>query len=564
MAVDRIAQAHYRRQVALARRAANEVLRLWGNVDRAAIAASWRAVAQAALIVVAGAQTIAAAEADGYAAEAVDALGLADTRDGDVDATAFAGVASDGRDLASLLYQPAITALAAIAQGVDVDRAMTAGAVELDMIVRTQVADAGRVADGVAIVVRPAVDGYVRVLSLPSCDRCIILAGRIYEWNDGFARHPRCDCRHVPVSDGDAEGILTDPQAVFASLSEAEQDRVFTKAGAQAIREGADMARVVNARRGMYEAGGRMFTTEATTRRGTGRAVRLMPEQIYREADGDRGEAVRLLRAHGYLTGAAPARQAGSTQAQRPQPAAARPEPERQKTLAEHLASGVASREPLAGGQNNAGIDLVTFGDGTRAVKKTAKTVEGVPARTQQDAEELAAGVLRALGLRSPEVHRASARVVYMEYLDGQVAASLPHDVTSRVAGGHYDTDDGRILGLADLLMENYDRNSGNWLVGKDGRLQGIDHGFAFATMKDPARFPANIYGFFEDHYRSADGFRWADNDLSPVDIVSVRDRLLALRPEFQRLGHTDWHDNMLARLDVIGRHAKGTRRRLP
>lgn len=66
------------------------------------------------------------------------------------------------------------------------------------------------------------------------------------------------------------------------------------------------MARVVNARRGMYTAGGQQLTTEATTRRGIGRRVRLMPEEIYRIAGDDRAGAVHLLRAHGYLTGPVP------------------------------------------------------------------------------------------------------------------------------------------------------------------------------------------------------------------------------------------------------------------
>lgn len=108
-------------------------------------------------------------------------------------------------------------------------------------------------------------------------------------------------------------------------MDAAEQDRVFGKAGAEAIRDGADMAKVVNARRGMTTASvyGRevLITTEGTTVRGDfGRArrdgpliqrpgqrvrstarVRLMPEQIYLEAAGDRDEAVRLLRRFGYI-----------------------------------------------------------------------------------------------------------------------------------------------------------------------------------------------------------------------------------------------------------------------
>lgn len=35
--------------------------------------------------------------------------------------------------------------------------------------------------------------GYVRMLTPPSsCDRCVILAGRWYRWNQGFERHPMC------------------------------------------------------------------------------------------------------------------------------------------------------------------------------------------------------------------------------------------------------------------------------------------------------------------------------------------------------------------------------------
>lgn len=85
-------------------------------------------------------------------------------------------------------------------------------------------------------------------------------------------------------------------------MDAAERRRVFGPAGADAIAEGADIARVVNARRGMYTAAGRKLTREATTARGTGRRVRLMPEQIYAEAGGNRDEAIRLLKLHGFLT----------------------------------------------------------------------------------------------------------------------------------------------------------------------------------------------------------------------------------------------------------------------
>lgn len=94
------------------------------------------------------------------------------------------------------------------------------------------------------------------------------------------------------------------------------------------------MSQVVNARRGMYTAGGRSLTRTSTTRFGTapGRQ-RLMPEQIYEQA-GSRDQAVDLLRRNGYLrntprpaarvTPAWPSPTARSTPRRRP-PAKARP-----------------------------------------------------------------------------------------------------------------------------------------------------------------------------------------------------------------------------------------------
>lgn len=110
-----------------------------------------------------------------------------------------------------------------------------------------------------------------------------------------------CDCVHVPTAEDTADDLRTDPRAYFDSLTPADQDRYFSKANAQAIRDGADMNQIVNAtgRSSGMTVAGRQYTTEATTRRGTGR-VRLTPETIYTAA-ANREDAVRLLRVHGYL-----------------------------------------------------------------------------------------------------------------------------------------------------------------------------------------------------------------------------------------------------------------------
>lgn len=297
--------AHYEERARLAKATAAAGVALWTDVDREDIAGSWASKLPRALAITQGAQLVAASKANEYTTAALESQGVDVPAMGDVNPRAFTGVASDGRPLESLLYAPVGSTLTALSRGATLPRAMATGLATLDMIMRTQVEDAGRTADGAAIAARPTV-GYVRVLSPPSCSRCAVLAGRYYRWNTGFRRHPRCDCLHVPAKGEKAakdEGLVTSPKDYFESLSRAQQDRVFTRAGAEAIRDGADISQVINARRGMSTAG---LTTEGMSRRGFARSrlgvgtPRLMPETIYRQAK-SREEAVGLLRLHGYI-----------------------------------------------------------------------------------------------------------------------------------------------------------------------------------------------------------------------------------------------------------------------
>jgi hypothetical protein len=334
MSAESVALDHYRERSGLTSAISRLVAQIWQRIDPANLDASWARHAPRLLVGVTGAQLAAARTADDYADAELTEQDVDASSPLRVNANALAGIASDGRPLDSLLYSAVTTVKAALASGATLERAMAGGLANLDMIARTQVADAGRAADGVAITARPQVTGYVRMLVGKSCSRCVILAGRRYEWNRGFSRHPRCDCIHVPAAES-LDSVVTNPRTYFDSLTEAEQDLAFTKAGAQAIRDGADLARVVNARRGMYEAGGNLLTTEAITERGTGRRVRLMPEQIYREAGDDRDEAIRLLRAHGYLT-------TRRTRSPAPQPA-----PPAAPTFAERIASATTGAKVL-------------------------------------------------------------------------------------------------------------------------------------------------------------------------------------------------------------------------
>jgi len=158
---------------------------------------------------------------------------------------------------------------------------------QFDRLVESLVQDAGRAAEQVAVGVREDV-GWVRHLNLPSCDRCVPLAGRVYRYSDGFKRHPGCDCTMTAVKAGDTT-YVEDP----AELVRQGQVTGLSKADQRAILDGADFGQVVNLKRksaGLLEAG------QALTRGG-----RPTPAGIYRMAS-SQDEAVSLLRRFRYVT----------------------------------------------------------------------------------------------------------------------------------------------------------------------------------------------------------------------------------------------------------------------
>ncbi|MET9479872.1 hypothetical protein [Streptomyces sp. NPDC006638] len=323
---------HYRGQQRVVRRTANLAQSLWRQLDPRDLDASWAAIAAGLTSVVSAGQQDTAAAADEYVAAVIAADGAQSQAEGKVNAVAFAGTAADGRPLRSLFYEPLIDVKWNLAQGVTARDSLLSGLEKLLRAASTEVADAGRTAAGASIAGNRTIRGYIRVVNPPACGRCIVLAGVEYGWNAGFQRHPRCDCVHMPstlIARGRHHRGAFNPTAYFDSLSEREQARIFTRAGAQAVRDGASMTSVVNARRGMYTAdayGQRVRATrDSTTRRGafyrqerrraiqrglipnSGRGFRLMtprllPEEIYRLAGNDRSQAVAMLRRFGYLT----------------------------------------------------------------------------------------------------------------------------------------------------------------------------------------------------------------------------------------------------------------------
>jgi hypothetical protein len=297
-----LARAHAAARVALVDAAEAEALSAWSMVNPDNIVDSWTLRVPNVVVMTGGAQLAAARRADSYVGGAIEAQGIPRQRGPRVLAKAFVG-ASSGDLLAPMLYQPVIAALAAIGKGATPQTGLQTGAHLLSTIVRTQVADAGRLADQVAITAHREVSVYVRTVVGKTCARCLVLAGREYRWSQGFKRHPRCDCAHMPTTRAETAGLVTHPRREYDALSPAERRAAgWTEADQQAIASGADIFRVTNAKRGVYTAGGRQFTREGKARDTAGRRVaRITPDQIFAEAAGDREEAIRLLRRHGYL-----------------------------------------------------------------------------------------------------------------------------------------------------------------------------------------------------------------------------------------------------------------------
>ncbi|WP_157374909.1 hypothetical protein [Arthrobacter alpinus] len=287
--------------------------RFWRSVVAGSLTDSWNAQIPQLATVLTAVQREAAIDGASYGATTLAAQGLYRAPQGFVDVNAFAGIGKDGGPIEGMLYSPVAGVKQLIGAGVPLSQALSAGRSLLDRNVRSAVADSGRGAASVDIASRQGV-GYVRMLSLPSCKDCVVLAGKFYRWNAGFLRHPNCDCRHIPTTENISENVTTDPYEYFKSLSDTEQDKAFTKAGAQAIRDGGDMFQVVNSRRGMKYAGESMdgskrgqnvksaFTSEGTTKRGAfGKSRRLTPEAIYRLNGDNRAAALVDLQKYGYI-----------------------------------------------------------------------------------------------------------------------------------------------------------------------------------------------------------------------------------------------------------------------
>lgn len=333
-----IASAHQKARIRLGDQLAARLMGMWRMVPLQDLDAGWDVVAPRMVKQVSNAQAVAVGQATSFVS-AMDRSYKYTPPPTVLNVDALTGVMGDGREVAPALFGAVTNTKTLIGGGAQPARAFEQSAHFLAVLAQAALQDIGRNADR-ALAGGKQYTRYIRMVNGQACSRCAILAG-IYTSRDTFLRHVSCQCTSVPVLEGGKTpgGFHTDPKAYFDSLGKAEQNRVFTNAGAEAIRGGADPVAVVNARRGAYGIGysghstvpnparstlhpvtiGRKAdgsplqvyaTVEGTSARGafgksqalrTTKSVRLMPETIVKMA-GDNPERLReLLTKYGYI-----------------------------------------------------------------------------------------------------------------------------------------------------------------------------------------------------------------------------------------------------------------------
>lgn len=304
MALPQSAVSHYRQQQQITVGTAEDVQTLWRGMSDD-FDMSWQRLAPAVFETTMAGQRQAAVTGLAYVPAILSEQSITAPAVAEVNPDRFMGGTADGRPLETLLNGAIYTTKQQVGMGVGVAEALAVGGQWLQGAVLDVVRDANRQAVASGYTLRPKVQGWVRMLNPPSCKFCITLAGKFFRWNQGFQSHPDCDCRHIPTSEAVAGDLTIDPYAYFHGLSEKDQNRLFGKTDAQAVRDGGDIYRVVNTR-GRGLADNAMKNTAGRNRGWQSRKwdtpSKMTIDDIYASAK-SRQQAIDLMGENGFITG---------------------------------------------------------------------------------------------------------------------------------------------------------------------------------------------------------------------------------------------------------------------
>lgn len=280
--IPRATAEQYEAQQAIAATTVAALDTLWRRMDDD-FDKSWQDIRPTALDLVGAGRAAAVRSAIEYTPLALDEMNIDAPAVAGLEGSAFLTAAPSGVAVATILDSTPIRAKQAIANGFTVAQSLATARQWLTSMSLTLMADTRREVYQADMGIRFNLSGYTRMVNMPSCRDCLILAGKWYRWNTGFDRHPHCDCTHIPANEDVAGDLTTDPYKAFESMSRVEQEKMFGASAARAIRDGADIYKV--------------YGQTASKMRSANNRI----DRIYRTA-GHRTNAVKMLRERGFIT----------------------------------------------------------------------------------------------------------------------------------------------------------------------------------------------------------------------------------------------------------------------
>ena len=207
----------------------------------------------------------------------------------------------------------------------------------------------------------------------------------------------------------------------------------------------------------------------------------------------------------------------------------------------------ITAVKALTGGVS-ADTELVTFSNGKQLVRKSA----GNPG-----AEHASSVIGRALDVDTPRVYRNHPGEVFMDYIpNAKTAAELKIRDPAFKWRETAASAEGQRIGFFDLLINNVDRNTGNWMVTDAKKIISIDYSHAHPIMIGDRPHPlvATSSIFTDALFKSPKSMR-----LTSADLDWAQRRIEAIGPELIHMGQRNFLDYALAVINKMRPLAHGT-----
>jgi len=164
--------------------------------------------------------------------------------------------------------------------------------------------------------------------------------------------------------------------------------------------------------------------------------------------------------------------------------------------------------------------------------------------RRRMHSEVLANRTYQALGGKLTGGYDEETNTYFSDAIDGEVAMdAFPTEMAmaDAIRQNFWSSNAWRI-GLMDILTGERDRHPGNWFLTSDGNYEPTDHG---ETPWGPASAPLSP---FATNMQAA--LRSGNVPLSPAQLLSLKNNLVAARSTFAKFGRLTWYNNMMKRFE--------------